>query len=202
MQILASITEHDMVATFLKAEVNSERWSQTILDILERNSINRKIIDEPDTSDLEENLCRLQVLGDFRGYKQHQGMFESFPDNISWYRAVLHQHELAQVRYIDYSYWVVLSGGSRLPSDAARNIHAGIQVFGQSTEGFLNVARALQGGTKFPELILVSVDDTSPLVVVEGHVRLTTYFLAPQCLPDELTVLVGFSPNIVEWGLY
>jgi len=30
--------------------------------------------------------------------------------------------------------------------------------------------------------------------LLEGHVRLTTYFLAPHCIPDAMQVIVGFSP--------
>jgi hypothetical protein len=123
------------------------------------------------------------LLGDFRGYKQGRDLFLSFPDNVAWHRALLSLEELNRVRYIDYSYWNQLSGGSRLPADAAVNIRAGKVVFGQSTQGFLHLARELQQGAKFPELILTGVSSTSDLVVLEGHVRLTAYFLAPHCIP-------------------
>jgi hypothetical protein len=37
--------------------------------------------------------------------------------------------ELATVRYVDYDYWVELSGGSRLAVDAAPRIRAGVAPF-------------------------------------------------------------------------
>jgi hypothetical protein len=51
-------------------------------------------------------------------------------------------------------------------------------------------------------LILTAVSSTAPLVVMEGHVRLTTYALAPECLPAMLEVIVGFSPDFAEWGAH
>ena len=78
------------------------------------------------------------------------------------------------------------------------NIRAGKIIFGQSTQSFLNLARELERGAKFPELILTGISHTSNLVVLEGHVRLTTYFLAPHCIPDEMQVIVGFSPDFEQ----
>jgi hypothetical protein len=56
------------------------------------------------------------------------------------------------------------------------------------------MAEALCAGATFPELILVGKGEGSPLVVLEGHVRLTAYCLRLDCAPDALPVLVGYSP--------
>src|SRR5262245_38036307 len=195
MRLLEAITEDEMVAVFLKTEINSMRFSADIMALLRRDGMSRRIIDTPDTRNQEENAYRIRLLGDFRGYKQGRALFSSFPDEVSWRRALLSGEELSRVRYIDDSYWNELSGGSRLPTDAAMNIRAGKIVFGQSTQWFLNLARELERGAMFPELILTGVSPTSDLVVLEGHVRLTTYFLAPHCIPDEMQAIVGFSPD-------
>lgn len=102
------------------------------------------------------------------------------------------------MRYIDYSYWNELSGGSRLPEDAARSICANVEVYGVSNDGFLRAVEALRKGETFLELILIG---TSPdvLIVLEGHVRLTAYLLAWEYEPEELPVLIGISPDFVGW---
>lgn len=200
MRYIEPITEHDMVVVFLKTEIHSTgRYDKEILALLERDGVSRKIIDEPDMGNPEENDYRIQLLGDFRGYKQNRGLFECFPDDVSWYRGALSKDELARTRYIDYSYWNVLSGGSRLPVDAAKNIRAGIEVFGESTQWGLEMAQALEAGAVFPELILVGCSPESGLVVLEGHVRLTAYILALEHIPEELNVIVGFSANMGDW---
>ena len=199
MRHIEALSEHEMVAAFLKAEIASERFGSSILALLRRDGQNRSIIDEPDIRNERENAYRTKLLGDFRGYRQDRELFHAFPEDVCWHRYSLSGVELARVKYIDYSYWNELSGGSRLAVDAARNIRDRAVVFGQSTKGFLDVARTLEGGAKFPELILVGTAPEAELVVLEGHVRLTAYLLVPWCIPDELTAIIGFSPAIVEW---
>lgn len=202
MQIVEPISEAEVVAAFLKQEIVSTRWRQPILDILVRDGRERRIVDEPDTSDEAENTYRAALLGEFRGYRRNASLFTGFPDEVHWYRAAIGKEELAQVRYIDYSYWVELSGGSRLPTDAVERIRQGVEVYGVSNAGFWKVANAAREGVPFPEPILIGEREGSPLVVLEGHVRLTAYFLWPESIPPALPVIVGFSEGIARWSLY
>jgi hypothetical protein len=50
-----------------------------------------------------------------------------------------------------------------------------------------------------PELIAVTTYDGEPLVVVEGHVRLTAYALHHEYLPPSLEILLGISPAVADW---
>ena len=70
------------------------------------------------------------------------------------------------MKYIDYDYWVELSGGSRKAKDAAGNIRNGVEIFGVSNDGFLAGARALAGGSAFPPMIFVS--DYENIIVLEA----------------------------------
>ena len=145
---------------------------------------------------------RAKLLGESRGYRKNEGMFEGFPNDVAWSRFGMSGPELMQVRYIDYSYWNELSGGSRLASDAAIRIRNGAVVFGMSTHHFLEMAEALRNGAEYPELILAGVEADSALVVLEGHARLTAYALAPDLIPRELTAIVGLSPEMSGWRDY
>ena len=111
-------------------------------------------------------------------------------------------YKLWQVKYIDYDYWVELSKGSRLATDAVRTISAGEVIFEVPNDGFLALANALRRGAIFPELIIVCAGEDSDLVVLEGHMRLTAYALVPEVVPAELPVVLGTSPDMVHWDLY
>ena len=198
MRLLSAITEDEMVSVFLKTEINSVRFERQIVDLLHQGEQDRSVVDTPDLSNTQENAYRMRLLAEFRGYRRNAGLFIGFPDRVEWYRAALTPEELMQVRYIDYSYWNVLSGGTRLPTAAAQTIRAGKAIYGQSTQGFLELAKELCRGAQFPELILTAISPSAPLVVMEGHVRLTTYALAPECLPAIVEVIVGFSPDFAE----
>ena len=158
MQYLKAISEDEMVAVFLKTEITSRRLVPTIMDILCRDGRDRRIIDNPDISREEDNAYRRRVLGDYRGFQRDAELFRGFPATVQWFRAIITKDILARVRYIDYAYWVALSGGSRLASDAAARIQQGVEVFGVSNAGFWHVADAIKAATPFPEMIMVGLD--------------------------------------------
>lgn len=64
------------------------------------------------------------------------------------------------------------------------------------------MANQLRQGAQFPPLILVRKQVDAYLVVMEGHVPLTAYLMAPDYLPSELEVLPGTSAQITTWGCY
>jgi hypothetical protein len=182
-----------MIAVFLKAEIASERFGQEILALLARDGKSRTLVETPDITNTDENTYRRQVLSAYRAY-----VFEELPAQVAWYRALLDREAIAKVRYIDYSYWNALSGNTRLPIVATEAIRAGREIYGQSTQGFLDVAQALRNGAQFPELIVVGASPDAELTVLEGHLRLTAYMLAPECLPQELEVIAGFAPACAQ----
>jgi hypothetical protein len=215
VRTVRSISEAEMVALFLATEYPAPRTHQHILHVLQREGWPPSIIEQPNLRDEQENTQRRSILGAYRGYGQNtdyfEGLppdveytdyFEGFPLDVQWERAMLSKQELEQVKYIEYDYWVELSGGSRLPRDARKNILAGDEVFGVSNQEVLQMAEAFRSGARFPTLILVGKNRERPLVVLEGHMRLTAMFLAQACLPAELEVIVGFSEQIERWGCY
>ncbi len=113
----------------------------------------------------------------------------------------LRRDEVLAIRYLDDDYWVALSGGTRLPSAAARRIRAGEAGPVHAQRG-RRIAAALDRGAVFHEMIAVTAGPGAPLVALEGHLRLTIYALRPDKIPDPLTIVLGTSPRMAEWGGY
>lgn len=195
---LHTIDEDEMVAVFLQTELASYRFRPTLLDLLRRDGRDPRTVERPDLADAEENAYRRRLLGAYRGYRRNADVFTAMPDAVRWYRALITPDELAQVRYLNDEYWIELSGGSRLAVDAAARIRQGIEAYGVGNGGFWYLADALTSGAVFPELILIGEDERGPLVVLEGHVRLTAYAIRPDCLPPTLPVLVGYARGMAK----
>jgi hypothetical protein len=151
-------------------------------------------------AELDSPRFREDVLAGRRGWRMG-GLFDGFPDDIEWHRAALEPAEVLAIRYIDWDWWLTISGGTRSPVDAARRIRAG-EVPGADTDGDRKIAARLQSDDPPPELIAVTTRLGAALVLVEGHVRLTAYALFPEFLPPQLEVLVGFSPHVRRWSNY
>ena len=77
----------------------------------------------------------------------------------------------------------------------ARRISAG-EVAGVTAEEHEPLARASSGHA---ELIAVTTPAHSPLVLVEGHFRLTAYAVFPEYVPGELEILLGVSDEMPDW---
>ena len=202
MRRLRPSGEAEMVALFLRTELPAARSRDDLRALLERDGLPERVVTDPDLGDDAQNQARLRLLTRHRGYGTRSELFDGFPDDVRWQWMAMTPAELARVRFIDYDYWVELSGGSRLAVDAAPRIRAGVAPFGVSSAWALGMAQEVACGARFPPLILVTTGPGSDLVVLEGHARLTAFMLARDRLPPELEVLVGSSPAMTRWGLW
>lgn len=180
MNILRASSEEEMIAEFLKAEYRSERFSEQIKEIMNALSFNESIILSANLNNAAENAERKKLLGEFRGYGLNRELFERFPAEINWSLCNFVSGDLNKIRYIDYSYWNELSRGTHSPLKAAQTILSGIEIYEQSNAGFVKAAEFIKSGGKFPKTILLT-SDFEHFVIVEGHLRITAFALAPEC---------------------
>lgn len=186
-----------MVACFLRGELSSRRFGRNLRSQLAAAGQAEQLLTRPDLSDAGANVARRALLAATRGYGENRDLFEGFPTQVAWTRALLSADEAAAVRYLEYSYWVELSGGSRRPTDAAARVKAGLRAFDVSNEPFVDAARALVSGERFPPLILVG-ERRDNLVCLEGHLRLTAYALVG--FPTGVECLIGTAPTMGRWA--
>jgi hypothetical protein len=202
MRKIRDVSEDEMIAIYLQTELSSVRFRQKLELHMQQEKIDRRIIKEPDWHNTAENVLRRTLLGVYRGYGQNTDYFPDFPAHVRWERVGLSREELERVRYIDWEYWLDLTDGTRMAIDGARNALAGKVVYDVSSDGLVSMADALRQGARFPPLILVAKDVGAPLVVMEGHARLTAYLIAPECIPTELEVIIGYSEQMTQWECY
>lgn len=202
MKILKDISEEEMTYMFIMQQIGSFRFAEEMQQIMNKFEVDRNIIDNPNFKDQNENEIRLKLRQSFGGSDDEGHLFDNFPKNVSWKRAVLSKEDLMKVKYIDYDYWIELSNGTRLVKNGASNIRKGVEIFGQSNKNLWDALEALKKGVKFPEPILIAKNLSSDIVVVEGHLRLTVYLLDPAYKPNEIEVVMGFSENFQDWDMY
>jgi hypothetical protein len=101
-----------MVACFLAGELTSARFGNGVRAALAQTGRSEALLTEPDLCDKAANRVRRGLLAVTRGYGEDRELFEHFPSRVRWIRARLTGPELAEVRYIDYSYWIEITGAS------------------------------------------------------------------------------------------
>lgn len=189
MKILRQSSEDEMISEYLKAEYSSNRFSEDIQEAMQKLSISENIVQSPDLQNISENMQRRELLGAFRGYGLNQSMFERFPNVSDWFLCSFSKEDLDKIRYIDYSYWNELSGGTQLPIDAVMTINKGVLIYGQSNEGFINAASYIRNGGVFNKMFFLTAD-FEKYVIVEGHQRMTAYAIEPDHF-NNIEVIVG-----------
>ncbi|MDO8537878.1 MAG: hypothetical protein Q7S21_03245 [archaeon] len=202
MKTIRKISENEMIAEFLKAEINSSRFRKKILNKLKKDKKSKKIVLKPKLSNQKENQYREQLLEKVRGFRKNKDLFQNFPKSIVWEKVIIKKNELHKIKYINYSYWNKLSNGTRKPSQAAKSIEKGKKVFNVSNVKFYKILKKIKKGIKFPLMIFVAKSKKSKIVVLEGHARLTSYFLEPKHIPKIMQVIIGYSNGIGKWELY
>ena len=191
MRLLHRMSEHEVVATFLRAELDSGRYGATLRALLARDGRPEEVLRRPDFASETDNDYRRTLLDEHRAFERREGLFLGFPRHVEWQRAALEPGEVLAIRYINWEWWLDASGGSRRATDAARRIRAG-ELAGVSADEH----EAFADAAEQPELIAATTPDLAPLVLVEGHARLTAYALFPERLPPELELFVGISPEM------
>lgn len=198
MRTLDRVTEHKMVSVFLKAEIDSPRWGQHILRLLDQAKKPRSLVDTPDLDSDQENGIRTWLLG-FRGYKQNNLIFAGFPHAVEWYTSLLDVADLKSLKVMNQEPWIQFSGGSRIAWDAAQNFISGKETHEVKID-ISNAMKHLTSGTPFPEIILVGESLESNLVVLEGHVRLMALLMSEREV--ETAAIVGVSTQMSKWRFF
>lgn len=190
MKILRASTENEMILEFLKSESTSERFSEKLEKAMVDLEFDEEIITKADLQSELQNVQRKKLLGVFRGYGEGRELFERFPTRFTeWSLCSFSASDFEKIRYIDYSYWNELSAGTGKPLAAAETVRKGIRIFDVSNDRFLRAAEYIKAGGTFPKLFFVTSDYES-FVIVEGHLRMTAYALAPKYF-DKVEVIVG-----------
>ena len=191
-----------MIAEFLRAEIDSTRFGKWIISALEKKKKSKTIVRNPNIKNRSENLFRKELLGEIRGFGKNKDYFEDFPNDFKWYKAVIQKQELKKVKYINYGYWNKLSNETRLPSRAVKNIKSGIKAFGVSNKLYFEILSEVETGRKIPPMIFIAKNKKSRIVVLEGHARLTAYFLNGKNIPKSMEIIMGYSEKLAKWSLY
>jgi hypothetical protein len=199
---LGPATEDQMVLAFLRAEIESPRFSQfyrQCLDQLQEFGVSREtLIDDPDLASSRDNSLRITILRAVRGYRGNTLLFTGFPTDVVWRRIAIEQADWTRVKYANYPTWKDLSLGTRIVADGAQNLDS-VVAAEDVNKNVAELVAELKKGKQYPELIGVQ-NENDEIVLVEGHSRATAYALAG--LVEPIGSIVGSSPNMKDWGFY
>jgi hypothetical protein len=184
MKIIKDSDATEAVLEWLKAELNSERFSGDLKAAIKSSGHTEEIITAANLDEADDNKARWQILKTYRDW-----LDKDFND-YDWQYVELNQEEVGNLQYIDYSYWNELSDNTRQVKRAAANVANGKIVYDVPNTNFLSVAKAVETGKVLPPIIILA--DSNESLIIEGHLRATGYMLAERAK----------SPLQAIWGTY
>ena len=205
MRNVRSASEEEVILSFLRGELDSSRFGPTTRSALDRAG-GTALVTHPELRSDAENEARRQALAEARGWGTGEGFFAGFPTDVIWQYAELEADELERIRFIDYSYWTELSGGSRRAADVLAMLQQPDRLPSWLREIGLEwpyeLATMIAGEGVPGELIVVGTADLGDLVLLEGHARLTAVFAGGLQERTTVRAFVGASHSIRQWPFF
>lgn len=179
MKLIRNCNEEEMILEFLKGELDSKRFNEALNIAINTLGLDSNIILNGNINDDQENIDRLKIMKNFRGYPDEE-LFERYPKIVEWKYLELNEKDIDNIYYIDYSYWNELSNGTSKPIEAAKVIKSGKMIYEVSNQPFLDGVE-YNKTNEFPPVILITCNDEKYLII-EGHSRMTVYGFNPSKL--------------------
>jgi hypothetical protein len=188
-----------MVAAFLRAEIDGDRWSSWIVQGLAAHGWPESLIRTPDLTDAAANAHRSWLLNVYRGWARDDLLFRGLPPDVAWHDAELDRADVAAALGANVEPWIALSSGSRRFGDMAAAVRAGGLTGdpADTADRASRIADRYRAREDLERPILVARSEADVPIGVEGHTRLVGWLLADRTEP--LPIIVGLSPKISAW---
>jgi hypothetical protein len=189
MKKLRRVTESEVISEFLKNEFYQEEFHHDRAQFEE-------LVLNADVSDEQSNALRRALLFRRRGH-----MWREIPTETTWWEVQIEPEDIERIRVFPRAQWRKVANGSFLLRDIAERVRNGR--FHGKTRDFIARVQALsyklRGSDDQSAVLLIGLDDSQPVTVLEGNHRLTAALLAsPSLLRSRFRVFCGLSPRMSE----
>jgi O-antigen/teichoic acid export membrane protein len=159
-----------------------------------------QLVSHPDFSNERENILRKALL-----YRRRGRLWRELPRDTEWWEVELTPPDVQRMRVFPRNQWLRYGVPNFLLDETAERIRG--RILSNSSDAFIDKLRSLSLELKqdsvFSSVILITIDEATPITIIEGNHRMTAASLG---MPDEVhrrfRYLCGFSPHMAECCWY
>ena len=193
MRLLRPLTEEDVIAEFLRSEFHHPEFKEY------RTEFERLVIN-PDLSSPRENALRRALLFLRRG-----PMWRELPADTKWFEVELKAGDLERIRFFPRAQWRRVAQGNFHLLDVVERIRVKLEE-GVNDDFFRKLrllSDSLPDNLLNPTVLLIGVDETGPLTILDGNHRMAAAMLSqsPTTL-GKVHFICGFSPQMIRCCWY
>lgn len=188
-----SLAEQDVIAEFLRSEFHHPEFEEYRSDF-------EHLVKHPDLSSHRENALRRALLFLRRG-----AMWRELPDDTQWFQVKLSQKDLERIRFFPRAQWRRVAEGSFYLTDMIECLRVKWQEspHDEFFQKLRRISDPVRQGAVNPTILLIGVDERSPLTILDGNHRMAAAMLAqPPAALDTLQFICGLSPSMTRCCWY
>ena len=193
LRVLRPLSEQEVIAEFLRSEFHHPEFEEY------REEFGHLVIN-PDLDSHRENALRRALLFLRRG-----AMWRELPEDTQWFKINLGRADLARIRFFPRAQWRRAAEGSFYLSDMIERLRLQWQESPED-EFFRKLDRmtnSMQDYLLNPTVLLIGVDDRSPLTILDGNHRIAAAMLAEPPAPlESFQFICGLSPAMTHCCWY
>jgi O-antigen/teichoic acid export membrane protein len=192
LSILRSLSEHEVIAEFLRSEFHHPEFEEY------RQEFDH-IVNHPTLESHRENALRRALLFLRRG-----AMWRELPEDTQWFEVMLTRSDLARIRFFPRAQWRRVAEGSFYLTDMAESLRQKWQE-SPNDEFFRKLARIRNSvhDSVNPTVLLIGLDDRSPLTILDGNHRMAAAMLSqPPADLERFQFICGLSPSMTRCCWY
>jgi hypothetical protein len=189
------IHENEVIAEFLRGEFYQDEFKR----YRKRFAM---LVSHPDFSNERENSLRRALL-----FRRRGRLWQELPADTDWWEVELTPLEVSRIRVFPRNQWLRYGIPSFLLPETVERIRT--RILSRTGDNFIEKLRSLslemkmQQNSKFDCVILITVDELTPLTIIEGNHRMTAAALGvPGEIHQRFRFMCGFSPHMSECCWY
>lgn len=185
--------EAEVIAEFLRAEFYErefDRYRETFAPI----------VSHADLTNDRENMIRKALL-----FRRRGRLWRELPDDTEWWEIEMQFDDLPRVRAFPRKQWRKFAAGDFHLTRMISRIKNSIESAGQSefAEKMRSVVADLSEQRVPNSVLLIGVNETSPLTIIEGNHRMAAALLvSPSTVTHQFRFYCGLSPRMTECCWY
>lgn len=188
-----SLATDEVIAEFLKNEFPNVQFNDY------RDHFG-PLVSRPALDNDQENALRRSLL-----FLTQGALWRELPADTCWFEAEIRRSDLARIRAFPRAQWRRIAQGSFHLTDIVERIRG--QWDDHPEDDFFRKLRLLSTlipeGKVSPTILLIGINERSPLTVLDGNHRLTAAMLtAPSAVHRRFRFICGFSPAMVHCCWY
>jgi hypothetical protein len=187
------LTEEEVMAEFLRSEFHHPEFDDYRQEFQE-------LVQRPNLNSSRENALRRALLFLRRG-----PMWRELPADTKWFEVGLERDDLERIRFFPRAQWRRAAQGSFYLKDVVERMRPKMKELGD--DDFFRklqlLSHSVEENLMNPTVLLIGVDDTGPLTILDGNHRMAAAMLG-QSAPvlDRFRFICGFSLQMTRCCWY